>query len=116
MRAYPVITYTDPETNEVCAVQIDDHGIHLETDESPAWRRNGTRSQRVTITGGGYRRAIANDHEHALAMLAYMFGKEIDRLKQHANDEYYRGLENGRRDALGKVRELLEPTTEGDEE
>lgn len=116
MRAYPVITYTDPETNEVHSIQVDDHGISLDVEEIRMYTACEPRREIVTITGSGYRKIAAEDHDRALATLVRALGKEIDQLKQHAHDEYYRGLENGRRDALSKVRDLLEPVTEGDEE
>lgn len=112
MRAYPVITYTDPKTSEVHAIQVDDHGISLDVDEIRMWTASKPRYQKITITGSGYRKVAAENYDHAFATLAHALGKEIDRLKQHAHDEYQRGLENGRRDALNKLRDLIEPTEE----
>ena len=112
MRTYPVITYTDPKTSEVHAIQVDDHGISLDVDYIRAWGESEPRGQKITITGSGYQTVIAESYDQAFAILAHSLGKEIDRLKQHAHDEYQRGLDDGRRGAIDQLRELLDPTEE----
>lgn len=122
MRAYPVIIYTDPATNQTVVSQIDDDGISFDVEHFDAHCdvtsicavppiRKG-----ITIKATATRTVEATDSEHALAGLAHVFGKEIDRLKEHARDEYQRGRQDGKHYALNRVREMLEPETDDEEE
>lgn len=121
MRAYPVIIYTEPATNQTIVSQIDDDGISFDVEypdincdvtsicSVPPTRKG------ITIKATAIRTVEATDLERALADLARVFGKEIDRLKEHARDERERGFEEGKRYVLNRVRDLLEPE-DGDEE
>lgn len=122
MRAYPVIIYTEPATNQTIVSQIDDDGISFDVEHFDAHCdvtsicavppiRKG-----ITIKATAIRAVEATDSERALAGLAHAFGKEIDRLKEHARNEYERGRQDGKHYALNRVREMLEPEDEGGEE
>ena len=122
MRAYPVIIYTDPATNQTIISQIDDDGISFDVEHFDTYCdvtsicavppiRKG-----ITIKATAIRVVEATDSERALADLARVFGKEIDRLKEHARNEYERGRQDGKRYVLNRVREMLEPEDEGGEE
>lgn len=122
MRAYPVIIYTEPTTNQTIISQIDDDGISFDVEHFDAHCdvtsicavppiRKG-----ITIKATAIRVVEATDSERALADLARVFGKEIDRLKEHARNEYERGRQDGKHYALNRVREMLEPETDDEEE
>ena len=122
MRAYPVIIYTEPATNQTIVSQIDDDGISFDVEYPdthcditsicavPPTRKG------INIKATAIRTIEATDLERALADLARVFGKEIDRLKEHARDERERGFEEGKRYVLNRVRDLLEPETDDEEE
>lgn len=122
MRAYPVIIYTEPATNQTIVSQIDDDGISFDVEYSDTYcditsicavppTRKG-----INIKATAIRAVEATDLERALADLARVFGKEIDRLKEHARDERERGFQEGKRYVLNQVRDLLEPETDDEEE
>ena len=122
MRAYPVIIYTEPATNQTIVSQIDDDGIsfdveHFDTycDVTSICAVPSTRKG-ITIKATAIRTVEATDLERIIADLARVFGKEIARLKEHARDERERGFEEGKRYVLNRVRDLLEPETDDEEE
>ena len=122
MRAYPVIIYTEPATNQTIVSQIDDDGISFDVEHFDTYCdvtsicavppiRKG-----ITIKATAIRAVEATDSERDLANLARVFGKEIDRQKEHARNEYERGRQDGKRYVVNRVREMLEPEDEGREE
>lgn len=122
MRAYPVIIYTEPATNQTIVSQIDDDGISFDVEHFDTYCdvtsicavppiRKG-----ITIKATAIRAVEATDSERIIADLARVFGKEIDRQKEHARNEYERGRQDGKRYVLNRVREMLEPEDEGGEE
>lgn len=117
MRAYPVIIYTEPTTNQVAVVQVDDaHGIAVDVEHIDPYSATESNRKDISIKATAVRAVEATDLERALADLARVFGKEIDRLKEHARDERERGFQEGKRYALTRVRDLLEPETDDEEE
>ncbi|MCT1790640.1 hypothetical protein [Dermabacter hominis] len=122
MRAYPVIIYTEPATNQTIVSQIDDDGISFDVEypdihcdvtsicSVPSTRKG------INIKATAIRTVEATDLERIIADLARVFGKEIARLKEHARDERERGFQEGKRYALTRVRDLLEPEDDDEEE
>ncbi|MDU5961543.1 MAG: hypothetical protein E6Z13_00105 [Dermabacter sp.] len=117
MRAYPVIIYTEPTTNQITVTQVDDkHGITVDVEHFNAYCNATPNKKDITIKATATRTVEATDSERDLANLARVFGKEIDRQKEHARNEYERGRQDGKRYVLNRVREMLEPEDEGREE
>lgn len=122
MRAYPVIIYTEPATNQTIVSQIDDDGISFDVEHFDTYCDVTSICavppirKAITIKATAIRAVEATDSERDLANLARVFGKEIDRQKEHARNEYERGRQDGKRYALNRVREMLEPEDEGGEE
>lgn len=122
MRAYPVIIYTEPATNQTIVSQIDDDGISFDVEYPdthcditsicavPPTRKG------INIKATAIRTIEATDLERALANLARVFGKEIDRQKEHARDEYQRGYRDGLRYTFDRLCEMIEPEDEDGEE
>ncbi|MCT1710228.1 hypothetical protein [Dermabacter hominis] len=122
MRAYPVIIYTEPATNQTIVSQVDDDGISFDVEHfdtycdvtsicaAPPIRKG------ITIKATAIRAVEATDSERDLANLARVFGKEIDRQKEHARDEYQRGYRDGLRYTFDRLCEMIEPEDEDGEE
>ncbi|WP_279063666.1 hypothetical protein [Dermabacter hominis] len=118
MRAYPVIIYTEPATNQIIVSQIDDDGTSFDVEHFdthcdvtsicavPPIRKG------ITIKATAIRAVEATDSERTLADFARVFGKEIDRLKEHAKDEYERGYHDGLRYTFDRLCEMIEPEDE----
>lgn len=113
MRAYPVIIYTDPATNQITVIQVDDkHGITVDVEYFDTYCKAMPSKKDITIKATATRAVEATDSERALAGLAHVFGKEIDRLKEHTRDEYQRGYHNGLRYTFDRLCEMIEPEDE----
>ena len=122
MRAYPVIIYTEPVTGKLLVSQIDDDGISFDVEHFDTYGDITSicavlpARKDINIKATAIRAVEATDLERALADLARVFGKEIDRLKEYARDERERGFQEGKRYALTRVRDLLEPEDDDEEE
>lgn len=109
MKTYPVIIFTDAETSKVHVFQVDDISLNVDVQEPSVWVRSMPLDRWYTISAKSVREVVVEDHDQAFAALARAMSQEIDRLHQHARDEYKRGLTNGERNAFDRIRGILAP-------